>query len=160
MSHAHARRILTVNTGSSSLKAGVYSFGASETLEVTARAERIGQSEGQLQITDGLGTPLFDQHGHLSDHDAAPHALFAWLQDHSSRTAFDAVGHRVVHGGDRYQEPQRISDDLIATLQQLVPLDPDHLPQALAAIQASRQAYPSIPQVACFDTTFHRHMPS
>ncbi|HJZ49107.1 MAG TPA: acetate/propionate family kinase, partial [Roseiflexaceae bacterium] len=94
------------------------------------------------------------------DHDAALHAFFAWLQDHSSGTAFDAVGHRVVHGGDRYQEPQRISDDLIATLQQLVPLDPDHLPQALAAIQASRQAYPSIPQVACFDTTFHRHMPS
>ena len=159
MAHPPRRRILTINTGSSSLKAGVYSLGASETLLLAARAERIGHSEGQLQITDTQGAPLLDQLGHLPDHDAALHALFAWFQGHRSGTAFDAVGHRVVHGGDRYQEPQRITDDLIATLQQLVPLDPNHLPQALAAIQAARQVYPSIPQVACFDTTFHRHMP-
>src|SRR5262245_32460364 len=159
MAHLPRRRILTINTGSSSLKAGVYSLGASETLMLAARAERIGHSEGRLQITDTHGAPLLDQHGHLLDHDAALHALFAWFQSHRSDTAFDGVGHRVVHGGDRYQEPQRITDDLMATLQQLVPLDPEHLPQALAAIQASRQVYPSIPQVACFDTTFHRHMP-
>jgi acetate kinase len=159
MPHPPTRRILTINTGSSSLKAGVYAVGASETLMLAARAERIGQSEGQLQITDTHGAPLLDQHSHLPDHHAALHALFAWFQGHRSGMAFDAVGHRVVHGGDRYQEPQRITDDLITTLQQLVPLDPDHLPQALAAIQAARQAYPSIPQVACFDTTFHRHMP-
>jgi len=159
MAHPPTRRILTINTGSSSLKAGVYSLGASETLMLAARAERIGHSEGQLQITDTHGAPLLDQHGHLPDHDAALHALFAWFQGHRSGAAFDAVGHRVVHGGDRYQEPQRITDDLIATLQQLVPLDSDHLPQALVAIQTSRQLYPSIPQVACFDTAFHRHMP-
>jgi len=159
MANPHVRRILTINTGSSSLKAGVYSLGASETLTLAARAERIGHSEGQLQITDTQGAPLLDQLGHLPDHAAALHALFAWFQGHRSGTAFDAVGHRVVHSGDRYQEPQRITDGLIATLQQLVPLDPVHLPQALAAIQAARQVYPSIPQVACFDTTFHRHMP-
>jgi acetate kinase len=159
MAHPPTRRILTINTGSSSLKAGVYSLGASETLILAARAERIGHSEGQLQITDTQGVPLLDQHGHLPDHDAALRTLFAWFQSHRSGTAFDAVGHRVVHGGDRYREPQRITDDLIAALQQLLPLAPDHLPQALAAIQAVRQAYPSLPQVACFDTTFHRHMP-
>jgi acetate kinase len=159
MSQSPAGRILTINTGSSSLKAGVYSLGASETVEFAARAERIGHSQSQLQITDEHGAPLLDHHGQLPDHDAALRALFAWLQGHSSGTALDAVGHRVVHGGDRYQEPQPITDDLIAALQQLVSLDPDHLPQALAAIQASRQVYPSIPQVACFDTTFHRHMP-
>jgi acetate kinase len=159
MAHPSTRHILTINTGSSSLKAGVYSLGVSETLLLAARAERIGHSEGQLQITDTHGAPLLDQHGHLPDHDAALHALFAWFQGHRSSMAFDAVGHRVVHGGDRYQEPQRITDNLIATLQQLVPLSPEHLPQALAAIQAARQAYPSIPQVACFDTTFHRYMP-
>jgi acetate kinase len=159
MAHSPARRILTINTGSSSLKSGVYSLGASETLELAARAERIGHAESRLQITDAQGAPLFDQPTPLPDHDATLHALFAWLREHGSGMALDAVGHRVVHGGDRYREPQRITDDLIATLQQLVPLDPDHLPQALAAIQASRQAYPSIPQVACFDTMFHRQMP-
>jgi acetate kinase len=126
---------------------------------LAARAERIGHSEGQLQITDTQGAPLLDQHGHLPDHDTALHALLAWLQGHSSGKELHAVGHRVVHGDDRYQKPQRITDDLIAALQQLVSLDPDHLPQALAAIQAARQTYPSLPQVACFDTAFHRQMP-
>src|SRR4051812_28369705 len=159
MAHPLTRRILTINTGSSSLKAGVYSLSVSETLLLAARVERIGHSEGLLQITDTHGAPLLDQHGDLPDHKAALDALFAWFQGQRSGTAFDAVGHRVVHGGDHYQEPQRITDDLIATLQQLVPLDPDHLPQALAAIQAVRQLFPSIPQVACFDTMFHRQMP-
>ncbi len=160
MANPHVRRILTINTGSSSLKAGLYSFGALETLDLAARAERIGHSESRLQITDAQGAPLFDQPGHLPDYDAALHALFAWFHGHGSGTAPNAVGHRVVHGGSHFTAPQRITDELIATLQQLVPLDPDHLPQALAAIQATRQAYPSIPQVACFDTTFHRQMPS
>src|SRR5262245_19463350 len=146
MAHTPTRRILTINTGSSSLKAGMYSLGASETLMLAARAERIGHSEGRLQITDTQGALLLDQQGHLPDHDAALHALFAWFQSHRSGTAFDAVGHRVDHDGDRYQEPQRITGDLIATLQQLVPLDPHHLLEALAAIQASRQVYPSIPR--------------
>jgi acetate kinase len=160
MAHPSIRRILTINTGSSSLKAGVYSLGAVEMAELAARAERIGHSESRLQITDAQGAPLLDQHGHLPDHDAALHALLAWLQDHSSSKELDAIGHRVVHGGDRYREAQRITDDMIAALEQLVPLDPEHLPQALAAIKMSRQVYPSIPQVACFDTSFHRHMPS
>jgi len=160
MANPHARRMLTINTGSSSLKAGVYSFGAVETLELAARAERIGRSESRLQITDAQGVSLFDQPTPLPDHDAALQSLFAWFDGHGSGTALGAVGHRVVHGGSHFTAPQRITDDLIATLQQLVPLDPDHLPQALAAIQATRQAYPSIPQVACFDTTFHRQMPS
>src|SRR6476659_8196337 len=102
MAHPPTRHILTINTGSSSLKAGVYSLGPSETLMLTARAERIGHAEGQLQITDTQGALLLDQHGHLPDHDAALHALFAWFQGHRSGTVFDAVGHRVVHGGERY----------------------------------------------------------
>ena len=159
MANPHARRILTINTGSSSLKAGVYSFGAVETLELAARAERIGRSESRLQITDAQGAPLFDQPTPLPDYAAALQSLLAWFDGHGSGTALGAVGHRVVHGGSHFTAPQRITDDLIATLQQLVPLDPDHLPQALAAIQATRQAYPSIPQVACFDTTFHHQMP-
>jgi acetate kinase len=150
---------LTINTGSSSLKAGVYSLGAPETLMLAAHAERIGHSEGQLQITGTHGATLLEQHGHLPNHDSVLHALFACLQSQHSGLAFDAIGHRVVHGGHRYQEPQHITDDLLAALQQLVPLAPDHLPQALAAIQATRQAYPLIPQVACFDTAFHRHIP-
>ena len=160
MAKSYASRILTINTGSSTLKAGVYSFGVVEALELAARAERIGRSESRLQITDAQGAPLLDQPTPLPDYDTALQSLFAWFHSHGSGTAPNAVGHRVVHGGSHFTAPQRITDELIATLQQLVPLDPDHLPQVLAAIQAARQAYPSIPQVACFDTAFHRQMPS
>jgi acetate kinase len=69
------------------------------------------------------------------------------------------VGHRVVHGGSTYSEPCLITDQVMADLRRLVPLDPDHLPQALAAIESVGRAFPAIPQAACFDTAFHRHMP-
>jgi acetate kinase len=71
----------------------------------------------------------------------------------------DAVGHRVVHGGSHYSQPRVITPQLVATLRELVPLAPDHLPQAIDAIEAVGHAYPALPQVACFDTAFHRHMP-
>jgi acetate kinase len=85
-------------------------------------------------------------------------ALFTWLQHHQTR-APDAIGHRVVHGGSRYSAPRLIDDDLMQTIQELVPIDPDHLPQAISAIQTAQQGYPGVPQIACFDTAFHRSMP-
>ena len=69
------------------------------------------------------------------------------------------MGHRVVHGGIHYSEPQRVTPELIAALRELIPIAPDHMPQAVQAIQAAVEAYPGLPQVACFDTAFHRHMP-
>ena len=65
----------------------------------------------------------------------------------------------MVHGGIHYSEPQRVTPELITILQGLIPIAPDHLPQAIQAIQVAVRAYPDLPQVACFDTAFHRHMP-
>jgi acetate kinase len=70
-----------------------------------------------------------------------------------------AVGHRIVHGGDRYRGPQRVAPEVVADLRALVSLDPNHLPQAIAAIEAVDRAYPAVPQVVCFDTAFHSRMP-
>lgn len=70
-----------------------------------------------------------------------------------------AVGHRVVHGGAVYAQPYPITTELLAALRHVVPLAPNHLPSALAAIQAIAHAYPGVPQVASFDTAFHRTMP-
>lgn len=155
-----AARLLTINTGSSSLKAGLYHFDPSARLELAAQVDRIGLSGSRLRVTDARGTDLLDQRDDLPTHAAAVHALFAWLRVQSVGQHLDAVGHRIVYGGSQHREPQLVTDELVSALQQLVPIDPDHLPQALDAIGTARQTYPGIPQVACFDTAFHLNMPS
>jgi len=153
------RRILTINTGSSSLRADCYQVGRGETLVFSAEAERIGLPGTRLRIADANGTSLNEQQDDRLDHTAAVEAVFAWLRDHGAQRELDAVGHRVVHGGNRYSEPQPITPTLVQSIEELVPIDPDHLPQALAAMRFVSQTYPALLQVACFDTAFHRHMP-
>jgi acetate kinase len=82
-----------------------------------------------------------------------------WIEAHSGRDALAAVGHRVVHGGSRFSKPQRITAEMIAELHRLSPFDPEHLPLEIELIEAFRQRHPALPQVACFDTAFHRTMP-
>jgi len=151
--------VLTINPGSSSLKAGLYQIGRGEHPEVAARAERIGVPGGRLTITNESGATLLDRREDLPDHAAALQALFAWLRDRRDEQPFAAVGHRIVHGGTRYQEPQRITSAMVAALRELTQIDPDHLPQTLGIIEAVGRTYPDMPQIACFDTAFHRHMP-
>jgi len=157
-------RILTINTGSSSLKIALYHVshrdeGTTEELELQAGAARIGAPDSRLHVEDADGHSLFAHQGALSDHAAALGAFLDWLRGRGDASRPDAAGHRVVFGGSRYREPQLVSDEVVAALRDLVPIDPDHLPQALDAIEATRRAYPAIPEAACFDTAFHRHMP-
>jgi len=152
-------RLLTINTGSSSLKAGLYHFDPSARLDLSAQVDRIGLPGSRLRVTDGRGKGLLDQSDGLPTHAAAVHALFTWLHGQGGSPRLDAVGHRIVYGGSQYREPHMITDELVTALQGLVPVDPDHLPQALEAIDVASQTYPGIPQVACFDTAFHRDMP-
>ncbi len=153
-----ATRLLTINTGSSSLKAALHHMDGMERVDVKATAERIGLPGSRLRIADAKGATLLDQPDDLHDHDTALEKVIAWLRDRKL-DRLDGVGHRVVHGGSRYREPGLITAELIAALEQLVPIDPDHLPQALDAIRVTQRAFPTTPQVACFDTAFHRHMP-
>jgi acetate kinase len=159
MADRPTRRILTINTGSSSIKAALYELDDEERLSVQALVERIGLSGGHIRVTDAGGAPLLDEQRDLPDHPAGLQVLFAWLHAHHFADGLDAIGHRVVHGGSRYSAPHLIDDDLLKTLRDLVPVDPEHLPQAISAIQAAQQVYPATPQVACFDTAFHRSMP-
>ena len=155
-------RLLTINTGSSSLKAALYRAGppdAAETLDLAAQVERIGHPGSHLRIVDARGTLVFEHTGDLSDHDAALAALLAWLQRQGLASDLEAVGHRIVHGGSRFSAPRLVTPEIVATLEELVPLAPDHLPQALAAVRAIARAVPSMTQVACFDTAFHRDLP-
>jgi acetate kinase len=157
-----ATGVLTINTGSSSLKVALYrldTMEGAERVDVTATAERIGLPDSRLRIADARAVTVLDQVGDVGDHDTALEKVVAWLRDNGLDQDLHAVGHRVVYGGPKYREPRLITPDLIATLEDLVPIDPDHLPQSVDAIRSTRRAFPATAQVACFDTAFHRRMP-
>jgi acetate kinase len=159
---AQTTRVLTLNIGSSSLKAALYEVGPADNdpqLVFAAHAERLGDARSHMSVQDAQGQMLFATERGLSDHPTALQALLDWLRQHPHERDFDLVGHRVVFGGQQYSEPQLITDDLVAALDDLSPLDPLHMPQALEVIASMRRAYPRLAQVACFDTAFHRSMP-
>lgn len=153
------QQILTINTGSSSLKVALYEVDREETRQLLSEVTRIGIAGSRFRMTDARGVTLVDQGEEFSDHGAALEAVLAWLKSNRPDLSLTAVGHRVVHGGPHASEPQRITPELISTLQKLVPIAPGHLPQAIQAIQVMGKAYPDLAQVACFDTAFHRSMP-
>ena len=159
MASEQTMRLLTLNVGSSSLKAALYRGGPAQTVEVRAAAERIGITDSRLKVTDARGETLLERSDALPDHGAALEALFAWLRIQRLDDGLRAIGQRVVQGGSQYSVPTLITDEVLAVLRSLVSLDTEHLPQARGAIEAVRRAYPALPQVACFDTAFHRQMP-
>ena len=157
--HQNGQRILTINTGSSSLKIGLYQSGAEITRILSGELERLGQTGGHFRIKDAHGVELIDHRDQFPDHSSALNAMLAWLRYNRPDLTFDAVGHRVVHGGMHFNEPQRVTPELIAALKGLVTLAPNHMPQAIEAIESAVHAFPELPQLTCFDTAFHRQMP-
>ncbi len=153
------RTVLTINTGSSSLKAAVFDAGDLRDRHLTAQVEHIGH-ESALTVTDGAGNEITNEPLAAKDHAQALAALFEWLRRAGEIEPLVAIGHRLVHGGREFSAPHLIDDAMLAKLESVVPFAPNHLPQALAAIEAARQAFPDLPQVACFDTAFHRTMPA
>ncbi len=141
--------ILTINSGSSSLKFSLYDMEPSEVLLLSGEFDRIGLAHGIFHVQGN------DQDLDLPDHDAALRTLFGWLVNHGPHVDLDAVGHRLVYGGRKYEKPQLITSKVLDALTKLVPFAPEHLPHELKAIQAVDQAHPGLPQVACFDTAFH-----
>ena len=155
----NGRHLLTVNAGSSSLKVALYRAGEKETRLVAAQAERIGSPGSRLRLEDYRGDTLEERPAALPDHPAALRALLDQLRIHGWDSDLAAVGHRVVHGGGRYGEPRLIDAELTENLRGLAKVDPEHMPQVLATMEATARTYPAVPQVACFDTAFHRRMP-
>lgn len=141
------------------MKAALYTVGAYDRPAFSAKIERIGGAGGRLEILDDRGGVLADLQPDLPNHRVAWDAMIDQLGGRHLTDDLAAIGHRVVHGGPTYREPRMISEDLIADLRALTPIDPDHLPQALDAIESAGQTFGGVPQAACFDTAFHQHMP-
>jgi acetate kinase len=151
--------VLVLNAGSSSLKFCVYRTADADAWRMEAR----GQIEGigtapRISARDGAGESLDDQALDVSVRDArsALQFLAAWLRARFQASRVLGVGHRVVHGGARYAAPTIVTARVMEDLRALVPLAPLHQPYNLAAIDAVSERLPGVPQVACFDTSFHR----
>ncbi|MFZ0138244.1 MAG: acetate/propionate family kinase [Candidatus Sulfotelmatobacter sp.] len=151
--------ILVLNSGSSSLKFGIYRRGASDEEPVlTGSAEGIGRGNGTLNIRSSDGATLVGiERTHESQSDALT-ALAAAIKEHV-RTGPAAVGHRVVHGGPHLLAHQLITPQVLDQLRAAVHFAPLHIPQALALITAAQAIFSSAAHYACFDDAFHRTMP-
>jgi len=153
------KRILTMNRGSATLKSALYEAGNHDELLLLMAVDQAGVSGGRLKIADPSGTTLFDSPVDCGDSNAALEIMLAWLSEHGFLSRLAAAGHRLVQGGPRYRDPQRVSPEFLAEIEELVPLDPDHMPAAILGIRFIARKFPELPQVACFDTAFHGSLP-
>jgi acetate kinase len=153
---------LVLNAGSSSLKFALFAPSARADWQVAARGELAGiGAAAQLSVHDGSGAVLAASSPGAAVRDArgALEQVLEWLRTSYGDPRLLAVGHRVVHGGRR-SEPAIVTPALLSELRALVPLAPLHQPHDLAAIDAMAQRQPQVPQVVCFDTSFHRRQPA
>ena len=152
--------VLVINAGSSSLKYSLVDAQTGVSL-ASGVVERIGESSGILTHTGEDGEAHRHEREVASHEDALVAAMDAFERHGPSlkETPIAAVGHRVVHGGQRFADPVLVDDELVAKVSELVPLAPLHNPPALAGISVARKLLPDLPQVAVFDTAFHQSIP-
>ena len=156
--------IVVFNAGSTSLKFGAYAVNPAGSLPLLCRG-RIDSMQGDphFVVSDAIGKPL-DAHewgeGHAIDHKRVLHFVITWLEANLAATKVVAAGHRVVLGGTRFEAPVLIDEDVLAYLDSLAVMEPSHQPFNVGGARAFAEAFPVLPQVACFDSSFHRTMPA
>jgi acetate kinase len=163
--------VLILNSGSSSLKFSLYRRPGSDQpragdtpgwyLDARGQIQGIGTTP-QFSAADGEGRRLAKKslHEGVRDGRSALEALAEWLGSRSGGARVVGVGHRVVHGGAKYDGPVVVSPAVVADLRALIPLAPLHQPYNVGAIEAVAERLPDVPQVACFDTSFHHGKPA
>lgn len=151
------RILLTFNPGSSTIKLGLFAMEAGGPRRLGKGVIDLRQAPLTLHIVEGPTVAEIPLAATVNDdlHDVIDETL-DWLAGHFPVGALAAVGHRVVHGGDRFAGPQAVDDGTLAAIEALVPLAPLHQPQSIRLIRAIRHLRPNLPQIASFDTAFHR----
>jgi acetate kinase len=156
--------ILVANAGSSSLKFALFKRNEADqpVAEAAGEVEGIG-TQPRFTVKNAAGQTLVDR-AHDPDevlhHGGAIAVIRSWVHERDRGATLLAVGHRVVHGGQHFSEPVLVDTKVLTKLEALVPLAPLHQPQCLAVIRAVQDAMPTLPQIACFDTAFHRTQPA
>lgn len=150
-------RILVFNAGSSSLKFGLYDMGGAEVLRLKGGFDRFAEDGCDLKLTvDGT---RHDSRAPHRDMAAAIAAVPGILASHGI-DGINAIGHRIAHGGARFDKPALLDTPTLAAIEELTPLAPLHNPANLAAVRLARQVWPNLPQVGVFDTSFHMKAPA
>ncbi|MCC5857297.1 MAG: acetate/propionate family kinase [Ectothiorhodospiraceae bacterium] len=147
--------VLVVNAGSSSIKFALYGLDDAGEPKLRERGQAEGLGGGQASFRTGDRQLPMSGDGHR----AAVHALLDWLPTALEDAPLLAAGHRVVHGGTRHHAPVRLTDAIVQELQDLEGLAPLHQPHNLLPVRLLAELRPDLPQVACFDTAFHRTQP-
>jgi acetate kinase len=151
--------ILTINGGSSSIKFALFEAHKAPRRILAGIIDRIGLPESAMLVKGVNPSDTVSRLVQAPDHMVAAKVLMDWIQEHLGHDALTAVGHRVVHGGPIYYEPQNITTQMIEELHHLSPFAPEHLPQEILLAEAIQRRFPDLPQVACFDTAFHHDLP-
>ena len=151
------RILLTLNPGSSSIKLGMFSIAPAGPSSIGKGSIDLRQQPPKLHLAEGEHKADVALQAAVTDdlHEVVEEAL-GWISPHFASSELIAVGHRVVHGGDRFAGAAAITDETLAAIEALIPLAPLHQPQSVRLIRAVRHLRPNLPQVACFDTAFHR----
>lgn len=150
--------VLAINGGSSSIRFAVFEIGATPRAVLSGKIDRIGPGPTSFAVARAGEGPQPPRTLRAADHRTAVAQLLDWLETEPRFNDIRAVGHRVVHGM-QHSEPERITPKLLAELRRITPYDPNHLPGEIALIESIRDRLPRLPQIACFDTAFHRTMP-
>jgi acetate kinase len=150
---------LTINGGSSSIKFGVFEANELPRRVLRGAIQRIGSSEARLTAKNADSSIHVECPISAMNHSIAIEQLMGWLADNIRLDRIGVVGHRVVHGGPRYFEPQQVNDELLSELRRLTPFDPQHLPEETLLLEQFSKRLPNTPQIACFDTAFHHDLP-
>jgi len=151
--------ILVLNSGSSSLRFALFRQAGSLDRTLAGKFERIGLPDARLAVTDLVANKQEERSIKAPDHAACFPMLFDLAEMNLGGADLSAIGHRIVHGGPLYREPQRVDDPMLKELRRISQFDPEHLPSEIALMEALAARYPTVPQIACFDTAFHRNLP-
>lgn len=151
-------QVLTINGGSSSIKWALFDDGNPLARSLTGRTTGIGSSRAQFLVRDHSSV-IVDQASRASTQQAAVDELVDWLKGKLALERIQGVGHRVVHGGPRFLEAQRVSAEMLAELRRISPFDPEHLPAQIDLLESFGRLLSKAQHVACFDTTFHGDLP-
>ncbi len=151
--------VLTINAGSSTLRFALVGAGEPPQVLLRGKIERIGLPGTHWTASGALAAPMPELPSGATSHDTVVSCLFDWLETQPAFAGIRVVAHRVVHGMAQ-SAPARVTPALLANLQRMMALDPEHLPFEIDLINAVAKRHPSLTQVACFDTSFHRSMPA
>lgn len=152
-------RILTINGGSSGIKFALFDATKDFKRLIEGRIEGIGLPNARFSTRGSTPDHELTQPIFAKDYATAVKILMEWIEQRFRQGELTAVGHRVVHGGPKFSEPQPLTTSIIAELRKLSPFDPEHLPEEILLAEAFQQRFPDLPQIACFDTAFHHDLP-